>query len=269
MKSSPQPKDGFQALIEIVEILRGPDGCPWDKEQTHKSLVRFLSEEAFEAIEAIENEDLLGMKEELGDLLFQVVLQAEIAKQAGNFDIFDVIRGISEKMVRRHPHVFAEDGQLTSEQVLTNWESIKAAEKKAIGGSKPASGPFDWPKSLPALLRSHKIGVKSRSLQFDWQSHNEVLVKIREELTELEEALSQQEPDKVEEEFGDLLFSLAQWARHAGFDAEGALRKANAKFENRFSKMLNHCDFDLEVFKDLPADQKEQLWGQVKKTEAR
>lgn len=243
----------FQQLIEIVKKLRGPGGCPWDIAQTHASLTPFAVEEAHELEEAIANNDKENMKEELGDLLFQSVLHAEIARQNGDFDIHDVVNHLNNKMVSRHPHVFSDVKVKDASEVLKNWEEIKATEK--------ATDPFDIPKSFPALLKAHKIGKRSKKFDFDWNTPSEVLEKTREELLELEEAIASNDKAHIEEEMGDLLFTLAQLARHLDFDSEKSLRQANQKFINRFEKMLE-INPDL---KNISRDEKENLWNQVKK----
>ena len=242
----------FQQLIAIVKKLRGPDGCPWDKAQTHKSLTPYAIEEAHELEEAIENNDIENIREELGDLLFQSVLHSELARQNGDFDIDDVIKHLNNKMMSRHPHVFSDTKVKNASEVLKNWEDIKSQEKD--------TQPFDIPKSFPALLRSHKIGKRTHKLDFDWASPNDVLEKVDEEMGELKEALNLNDKIKIEEEIGDLLFTISQLARHLDIDAEKSLRKANNKFIGRFEKML---ELNPE-FESLTREAKEKLWQQVK-----
>lgn len=245
----------FQQLVEIVKKLRGPDGCPWDKAQTHKTLTPYAIEEAHELEEAIENDDTENMKEELGDLLFQSVLHSEIARQNGDFDIDDVLQHLNHKMVSRHPHVFADTKVKDSDEVLVNWEKIKDSEKK--------TDPFAIPKSFPALLKAQKIGKKTNKLDFDWLTSTEVLAKVHEELTETQEAIAAKDSAKIEEEIGDLLFTVAQLARHLNIDAEKSLRLANQKFVDRFQGMLKLAP----DFAQRTREQKEILWNQVKKEE--
>jgi tetrapyrrole methylase family protein/MazG family protein len=247
------PVKAFEELIEIVEKLRGPAGCPWDKAQTHQSLTPYAIEEAHELEEAIHCKDVENIKEELGDLLFQSVLHSEIAKQEGNFDIHDVITHLNQKMVHRHPHVFSDTQVKDAGEVVQNWEKLKDKEKNT-------KKVFDIPKSFPALLRAHKIGKRARKMDFGWNTYNEVLADVEGELKELKEALQSQDQTHIEEELGDLLFSVAQLARHLDLDAEKALRLSNEKFVNRFEKMLA---VEPE-FEDLPRDQKEKLWQKVK-----
>lgn len=249
------PMSPFESLVKIVERLRGPNGCPWDKAQTHKTLTPYAIEEAHELEEAIENNDIENMKEELGDLLFQSVLHAEVAKQEGNFNIDDVINHLNNKMVSRHPHVFSNTEVKDADEVVKNWEDIKAQEKD--------QNPFDIPKSFPGLLRAHKIGKRSKKLDFDWDHPDEVLSKVEEELAELKQAISEKNKNHVEEEMGDLLFSISQLARHLDLDAEKSLRMANNKFINRYKAML-----EIEPgLQTVSRDRKEEVWNQVKRDE--
>ena len=266
------PKDlrRFESLLKVVEDLRGPDGCPWDKEQTFATLTRFAIEEAHELAEAIDSEDINAFRDELGDFLLQVVLHSEIARQAGLFDIYDVIEGISAKMVRRHPHVFSDAKVNSSSEVLANWSQIKAQEKasKKSDSSNAAkiSDAFDIPLGLPALLRAHKVGEKTKKLAFDWDSSEQCWKKVEEEFSELLEVI-QQKPlvnERAEEEFGDLLFSLVQWGRHSGIDSEQALRKTNQRFIKRFNKMQELVRAAGLDWSTLPPPEKERLWKEAK-----
>ncbi len=254
MNPIPDDRRKIHALVQIVEVLRGPKGCPWDKEQTHQTLTRFAIEEAHELAEAIDKNDVPHMVEELGDLLLQVVLHAEIGRQAGQFQLADVIEGICDKMVRRHPHVFGNADLKTSEQVVDHWGKIKAQEKK------PKRDGFGLPPELPSLLASQKIGEKTRKADFDWPEAGQVLEKLQEEITEFSEAKN---PAAWEHELGDILFTAAQLARFIGADAEQTLRKANQRFEKRFFKMKELAKKD---FEKLSASEKDQLWQQAKKS---
>jgi tetrapyrrole methylase family protein/MazG family protein len=254
MPKAPDNLRDFASLVKVVEHLRGPDGCPWDKEQNHSTLTRFAIEEAHELSDAIDSGDQKAICDELGDLLLQVVLHAEIARQENRFDIHDVIQSISEKMVRRHPHVFADVKAATSEEVLDNWAEIKAKEK----GHKD---PFDIPKGLPSLLRAHKIGEKTKKVAFDWENADQCWDKVIEELGELQEAVTSEES---EAELGDLLFSLSQWARHRHMDAEQALRKTNLNFEKRFKKMQALVQAEGLDWNTLSPDKKEIFWKKAK-----
>lgn len=262
MVQPPEQLNRFESLLKIVEALRGPEGCPWDKEQTHRSLTPYAIEEAHELAEAIETDQTEEMISELGDLLLQVVLHAEIGRQAGNFDISHVIHAISEKMVRRHPHVFADTEVSNSNEVLDNWSKLKALEKK----SKPEPvDRFDVALSLPALGRSQKIGEKTKRLRFDWRNATEVLSKVDEELLEVKEAMAGGDRAEIEHEIGDLLFSIAQLARHTGLDAEQCLRTANARFEKRFFTMKRRLESSGRDYETLSPTELENAWRMVKK----
>lgn len=270
MPKAPENLREFSSLLKVVEFLRGPEGCPWDKEQTHQSLTRFAIEEAHELGEAIDAGDQKELIGELGDLLLQVVLHSEIARQDGRFDIHDVIANLNDKMIRRHPHVFGDVKVKDANEVLQNWSQIKAEEK----GTKEFA--FDIPAALPSLIRAQKIGEKTEKIGFDWDSPAAVWDKVQEEIAELEaelNALSEaQSADdsnavlrKIEAEIGDGFFSLAQLARHLNLDAEQCSRKANARFEARFAKMrelVKAAGFEWET---LPPAEKEQFWARAKR----
>ena len=265
MPKPPKNLREFEGLLKVVEFLRGPDGCPWDKEQTHQSLTRYAIEEAHELAEALDNGDPVGIREELGDLLLQVVLHSEIARQDGRFDIADVIEGISTKMVRRHPHVFADVKAETSAEVLKNWSEIKAAEKGQQAKANPFT--FDIPAGLPALLRSQKIGEKTKKVAFDWDNADQCWLKVKEELGELEEVLNQGPRDncRIEEELGDVLFSVAQLARHLNLASEQCLRRTNARFEERYQRMQELVKKAGKSWDQISAGEKETYWKQAKK----
>ncbi len=284
MPQPPKNTKDFSALLEVVKALRGPDGCPWDKEQEHSTLTRYAIEEAFELSEAIDQDDTPALIEELGDLLFQVALHAEIARQEERFAIEEVIEGICEKMIRRHPHVFSDVKVSGTTEVIANWSQIKAAEKaaKAAGGAagagggsdstapnSPPSDPvlFDIPQALPALLRAHKIGEKTERLNFDWPHVSAVMEKVDEELAELKQALAQESPERQAQELGDLLFSLAQLARHLKVDPEQSLRQTNQRFERRFHRARQLAAQQQLNWMDLSEEQLESLWQQAKLSE--
>lgn len=272
MPKAPENLREFAALLKVVEFLRGPEGCPWDKEQTHQSLTRYAIEEAHELAEAIDSGDESSVREELGDVLLQVVLHAEIARQEGRFDINDVIQGIGEKMVRRHPHVFGDVKAETSNDVLKNWQEIKQAEK---GHSADHPFSFDIPAGMAALLRAQKIGDKTKKVAFDWENAAQCWHKVKEELSELEEVLDDTDSyetktvgaqrERMEEELGDLLFSIAQLARHLNLDSEQCLRKTNLRFEERFHRMQEIAKHSGWAWEDLSPLQKETFWKQAKK----
>lgn len=260
MPQAPDQFREFASLVKIVELLRGPEGCPWDKEQTHQTLTRFAIEEAHELAVAIDRGNLAEMKEELGDLLLQVVIHAEMARQNGQFDIYDVIEGIGRKMVRRHPHVFANVQVADSAEVLDNWAKIKAQEK-----AQPNPWVrFDLPPALPALISAQKVGEKTKKWHFDWQTPEEVLKKVEEELEEVKVALRARDQQALEHEIGDLLFSVAQLGRHLNIDGEQALRVTNLRFEERFVKMQQFCHRDGKDFAQLTSAELENYWQQAK-----
>lgn len=242
--------------------LRGPDGCPWDKEQTHLSLAPYAIEETYEMVEALEKQDDAEFCEELGDVLFQVVLHAQLATERKAFDIYDVIKAIGEKLVRRHPHVFSEVQVSGPDEVIKNWNEIKAQEK--AGKVKPV---FSIPKGLPALPTAEKIGSKTEKLKFDWDSSRQVLAQLKSEIAELEVEMNRAEIDNgsLDHEMGDVLFSAAQLARHLKLDAESSLRRTNLRFQKRFNAMLADCDNNVDNFTALPASAKEELWKKAKK----
>jgi tetrapyrrole methylase family protein / MazG family protein len=275
MPKPPNNYRDFKSFVEIVQALRGPDGCPWDKEQTHETLTQYAIEETYELVEAIEKKSLTDMREELGDVLLQVVLHSEIARQNGHFDINDVIESIGTKMVRRHPHVFADGDAKTSSEVKSRWDEIKAAEKKSRSGDKSeveknaaVKNPFsNLPKSLPALQRSQKIGSKTVRFNFDWSQPSEVLAKLDEEITELKEAIESKSLNEQKKELGDVLFTVAQLARHLNLDAEQSLRDGNSKFETRFLKMRQLVEADKKDFGSLATNELEVYWQKAKKFE--
>lgn len=259
MPTPPNAPFDFNSLMKVVESLLGPDGCPWDKEQTHQSLMKYCIEEAYELKEAVDNEDFPHIKEELGDLLFQVALHAQMAKNAGHFTDSDVIYSITEKMIRRHPHVFAETEVSNVDDVMKNWEEIKHKEKP--NRTKSA---FDYQKGLPALFAAEKIGNKSKKYDFDFNSTKEALTKIEEELNELKQALKNNDTKNIEEEIGDLLFTTTCLARQQNVDSETALFKTLDKFKNRMDKMFTLCKTENKDFKTLPRTEKESLWLKAK-----
>lgn len=252
-----EPQREFERLVEIMARLRGEGGCPWDREQTHASIRPYCIEEAYEVVQAIDDGDVGGLREELGDLLLQVVFHAQMAREAGAFAIVDVLRTLNDKLVRRHPHVFAKTAEnelQDSAQVLEKWAELKKKEgrKSTLDGV---------PKALPALLCATRMGEKAAGVGFDWKSSGDVAAKVAEELGEIAAA---RDADHKEEEFGDLLFALTQWARHEKIDAETALRRANAKFERRFRWMEQESVADATELKRLAPDALEASWARAK-----
>lgn len=243
-------------LIQVVEKLRGPNGCPWDKAQTAETLTRYILEEAFELVEAIDLKDPVKIKEELGDYLFQVVLQSQIFSEQGNFNFQDVAGDSARKMTRRHPHVFGDSKLQTPEQVVESWQELKKKEN-------PKRTILDEKFNMPALLAALKIGERSIKWKFDWDTKEQVFAKVEEEIKEIFEVLD--DPVKLEDEFGDFLFAASQWARHLKIDPEAALRKANLKFQTRFKKMIEDSGLTQDQFAALPLDEKEDLWQKTKR----
>lgn len=251
-------------LIEIMRKLREPEtGCPWDRAQSYASIVPYTIEEAYEVADAIEREDLADLKDELGDLLFQVVFYSQIAREQGIFDFGDVVQAICAKMIRRHPHVFADQVYADEEQQHQAWEQIKAAERQA------AESALDHVAlALPALTRAIKLQKKAARAGFDWTEPEPVIAKIQEELAELQEAMELVDgKEKIQEEYGDLLFACANLARFLKLDPETALRNANAKFERRFREMEKLATQAGQMFKNLTLMEQESLWESVKTTE--
>lgn len=254
-------KYSFNDLIEIIKILRGPDGCPWDREQTHGSVKKHLLEETYEVLEVIESERKDLLCEELGDLLLQIVFHARIAEEEGSFTIDDIINGISKKMVSRHTHVFGEDKANTSDEVLVNWEKNKKIEK---GMETHAESLKSIPVVLPALIRSEKIQKKAAKLGFDWRDSSGAFDKLREEISELEEAEKSGEKLKMHEEFGDMLFAMVNVARFLQIDPEFALADASNKFVKRFEKMENAILNEGKRMEDMEVEEMDIYWEKIK-----
>ena len=252
----------FQTLIDIVARLRAPGGCPWDREQTHDSLKRNLLEESHEVIEAIDGGDPAILSEELGDLIVQVAFHADIAQEAGEFQLEDVLRKINGKLVRRHPHVFAGGHAEDAREVERNWEQIKAEERKAKGESKsPVEG---IPSGLPALAYAQLMQDRVGKAGFEWEDVSGVLDKIVEEVAEFKAAAT---PEEKAHELGDLLFSMVNLTRWAGAHAEDVLRQANHRFERRYLSMEKLAAERGLGFTGLPLEQKEELWQEAKRLE--
>ena len=248
--------DSLKPLIDIIEKLRGPNGCPWDREQTFESLKPHIIEEAYELIDAIDQSDMGLFQEELGDVLLHIVMLSSMAHELGHFCLGDVVTGICNKMITRHPHVFGDTSVKNSEEVKQNWELIKQKGKKKSVMSGIA-------KSFPALKQAFDIQKKASSVGFDWPDMQGPLDKIHEEATELEKEVRLQS-DRIEEEAGDLLFSVVNLYRKLGLDAEETLRLANQKFINRFENMSVLAKKKNKVLSDLSLDEQEILWTTVK-----
>jgi tetrapyrrole methylase family protein/MazG family protein len=245
----------FDELVAIIARLRGPGGCPWDREQTHSSLKGNLTEEAYEVLEAIDRGDMQDLCEELGDVLLQVVLHAQIARDDGGFEIRDVIRGISTKLIHRHPHVFGDAQATDAQQVIAHWETLKREE----GKGSLLSG---LPKDMPALSYAQAVQRRVARVGFDWEEVKDVVHKLAEEVAEFEEAVEHQR--KVEE-FGDILFTLANVARRLDIDLEAALRGANERFYERFSRMEEMCKQRGISLAALSLEEQDALWEEAKR----
>jgi MazG family protein len=267
----------FAEAVSIMARLRGPDGCPWDREQNFDSIRKYTLEECYEVFDAIERRHWNDLCEELGDLLLQVLFYSQMAKDAGYFTIDDVIAGLNRKLIRRHPHVFGEEASVAAgnsveavletsgidaSQVLRNWDAIKKAEKAA----KPASTLDSIPRSLPALMEASKLGSRAQKSGFDWPDLEGIFAKLEEETGELRQAISEkQSSDAVLSEVGDMLFTLVNLARRLHVEPEFALRHTNSKFRRRFAAMEAASSAPLET---LTPDQLEALWSEAKKEEA-
>jgi tetrapyrrole methylase family protein/MazG family protein len=258
-----QQGSSLPRLASLMARLRGPEGCPWDRKQTLQNLKVYLIDEAYEVLQAIDAGDPQLLCEELGDLLFQIVFIARLAQEDGSFDLEKVIQGIHEKMIRRHPHVFGHATASTPQEVLSQWDAIKKTEGKPA----PTSALSGVPDGLPALYRAYRLGLKAAKVGFDWPGPREVMHKVREELGELERALEKQQTDRASQELGDLLFALANLARHLGREPEGVLRQANQKFQRRFEMMEQALKARGISPREAGLEQMEQLWEEVKAVE--
>jgi len=250
----------FLKLTEIMEKLRSPEGCPWDKKQTPSSLKPYLLEETYEVLEAIDQKKAPLLKEELGDLLFQIIFHSQIAQEDDQFTLTEVCEGINEKLTRRHPHVFSGEKAQSIEQVSENWEKIKAQEKQNNSGLL-----FSIPQNLPALFRAYKIGKKVSTVGFDWKKTEDVVEKFQEEWRELEEAIQKQDIHAIEEEMGDVLFTLCNLSRFLKINPEEALRRACKKFEKRFAYLEEKIRLENKDLKSCSLEEMEKLWQDAKK----
>jgi len=272
----PTPGERFDALVEIMRRLRSPDGCPWDREQTLQTLRPFLLEETYEALDAIDRGDRNDLREELGDLLFEVVFLARISEEAGDFEVGDAIDTIATKLVRRHPHVFGDaDRARSADEVLGRWEDLKREERAATGAT-PKTTLGGVPKTLPGLLRAYEYGSRAASVGFDWERATDVIAKIEEEIAEVRDVISSgtptsdapvvaTSPDRLEEEVGDLLFAIANLSRKLGIEPETALRRANDKFLARFTELERRVTARGESMKAVGLDALEAEWQRIKR----
>ena len=248
----------FERLKAIMEVLRSDEGCAWDRKQTHKSLLPYLIEEAYEVVEAVEGGNFEHLKEELGDLICQAIFHAQLAKERGDFEIDDSVTHISEKLIRRHPHIFGDKKDLDPQQVRDQWEKIKveSGEKKNV-----LSG---LPKSMPALTMAFRVGEKASGVGFDWVKAEDVVDKIDEELHELKVEIISGDKAKIEDEIGDLLFAVASLARKVEIDPELALKAALAKFTDRFHKLEAEIRQEGRSYDDYTLAQLEEIWQKIK-----
>lgn len=256
-------------LVAIMDRLRDPGGCPWDREQTLESLTGYLLEEAYEVVDAVQSGDPGKLREELGDLLLQIVFMARIAREKSWFGLDDVCNGISEKMVRRHPHVFGDRSVDDAREVERNWEEIKQEERS----HSPESSALDGiPRSLPGLLKAFRMTEKAAALGFDWERPSDVLIKLNEEVRELETEVASEDPaalDRVRGEFGDVLFVMANLARHLGVEPETALQRTNQKFVRRFRAMEEAAAGEGRPLRDHDLEELDRLWDRAKEGEHR
>jgi MazG family protein len=253
--------DRFRKLCEIVAKLRAPGGCPWDREQTHESLLPALIEEAYEVAEAADAKNDAHFREELGDLLLLVVMHAEIAQESGRFNIDNVLQEISDKLVRRHPHVFGTSDARDSGAVLKQWEAIKREEKKADSHYLAS-----LPKALPALIRAQKAQSKTARVNFDWTEVRDVIAKVEEELCEVKDAIASQDREMITDEIGDVLFAVVNLARKCEIDAESALQKATDKFVARFNRLEDELRRQGKRLGDVDLAEMDAIWERIKKT---
>jgi tetrapyrrole methylase family protein/MazG family protein len=256
-------KNSFDRLVNIMRQLRAPGGCPWDAEQTHESLTRYLLEETYEVIEAIELKSPQHLREELGDLLLQPVFHAAIAEESGDFTIEDVLDTLCDKLIRRHPHVFGDMEIKDSNAQIENWEKIKKIEK----GAERKSAISGVPGDLPALLKAQKITEKAARVGFDWEHVDHVMAKVVEELHEFEEAMSENNSDRMEAELGDLLFATVNLGRFLSINPEEALRKTIRRFEKRFQYVENTLSEKGKHMNETSLEEMDLLWEEAKKLE--
>jgi MazG family protein len=254
----------FEELVSVLARLRAPGGCAWDRKQTFDSIKSYLLEETYEVLDAIDARDWSGLEEELGDLLLQPVFFAEMATEEGRFTIADSLDRINQKLIRRHPHVFADARADTAEEVKLRWDEIKQQEKAEQGWVAPKSILDAVPRSLPALVESEKIGKKAAAQGFDWPSIEGALAKLKEEADELTEARDTSQPDRIEHELGDLLFTVVNLARYLKVDPEQALRKANGRFRFRFGGVERAAAAAGIAMNDTPLEKLEEYWQQAK-----
>jgi ATP diphosphatase len=270
--------EAFEKLVAVMRTLRSPDGCPWDRDQTLESLTHFVLEEAHEVVDAVERGDMDALREEVGDHIFEGVFLAQVASESGHFTVDDALRTVVEKLLRRHPHVFQENGEVhdgtsrqrapSAEAALDRWNAQKAQERAERGEQPSALGSI--PKGLPALLRAYKIGKRAAAAGFEWSTTKDVLAKIEEEVAELRDTL-EAEPDnraRAEEEMGDLFFAIANLSRRLDIEPETALRKANEKFTKRFGRMEANIHASGRTLEASTLDEMDAEWERIKHEDA-
>ena len=256
-------KRSFDDLVKLMTTLRGPEGCPWDREQSLPSLKPYVIEESYEVVDAIDRDDRAALLEEIGDFLLQAVFITEITREEGSFDIYDSITAIHDKLVRRHPHVFGDVEAKDAEQVLVNWEKLKRDERKSENKGV-LSG---VPQALPALLRAERLTEKAARVGFDWERTEDVLLKLDEETRELREAIATGENDRIHDELGDLLFTIANIARKLNVHAEEALQSTNRKFTRRFESMETKVHASGRNLDQFTLEEMDALWDEAKAEE--
>jgi MazG family protein len=254
--------DLFQRLCDIVAKLRAPEGCPWDREQTNESLLPGLIEEAYEVAGAVRARDDQNLREELGDLILLAVMHAQIADEAGRFNIREVLHDVTEKLIRRHPHVFGESGVRDTDGVVKQWEAIKREEKNNAGGHYLAS----LPAALPALMRAQKAQKQAARVNFDWIDFADVVAKVDEELAEAKEAIASRDPGAIADEIGDLLFAVVNLARKSKLDAEATLQSATDKFVSRFGRVEDELRARGKKLGEVGLEELDQIWNIVKES---
>ena len=259
----PRLTNRFAKLCDIVAKLRAPSGCPWDREQTNESLLPALIEEAYEVAESARARDDAHFREELGDLLLLVVMHAQIAGETGRFDIEEVIEQVSDKLIRRHPHVFGTSEARDARAVLKQWEAIKREEKNA-----DAHFLASLPKALPGLMRAQKAQSKAARVNFDWTALRDVMAKVEEEFREIKEAIQSQQQERIEDEIGDLLFAVVNLARKCKIDAESALQSATDKFVARFNRLENELRTRGKRLGDVELAEMDAIWNEIKMTKS-
>jgi len=252
-------KKNFNDLVELSKHLRSPEGCPWDREQSLDSVTPYIIEEAYEVVQAIELKDKDEIIEELGDLFFQVIFASQIASEDGEFDIEEVIDRLHNKLVRRHPHVFGDEKAKDAEEAIKTWHRQKLKEKSRKRRL------LEIPRTMPSLLRAHRVGEKASQVGFDWKNAQQVLPKVKEELNELEVEINNKNPSGIEKEFGDLVFSIVNLGRHLKLDSESTAHKAIDSFINRFSKVEDKAQDMGKQLSELSLEEMDELWEEVKR----